>query len=195
MSTCCHGAGGCCHGSARRALPSKCCQERLIQATATFQLRTHRDSRAGWGTCVYRLISGLTDTVLGSPECVAMNLRNTRFGPAERLAKNRPMRALPFLILMVLVFPCTGATAGTLRCGSYLIQVGDDAFSVLAKCGEPTQRTTIAEPLYASSDGGGTYPTGLVGYRQVWRYDRGPMSFPVIIKIDDGVVQSIHFVR
>ena len=95
------------------------------------------------------------------------------------------MRALLFFILMVLVFPNTSATAGTLRCGSYLIQEGDDAFSVLAKCGEPTERMTITEPLYASSGDGGRYPTGLVGYTQVWRYDRGSMSFPVIIKIDE----------
>jgi Protein of unknown function (DUF2845) len=105
------------------------------------------------------------------------------------------MRALPFLILIALAFPFSSATAGTLRCGSHLVRVGDDAFSVLAKCGEPTERTTITEPIYATSADGETYPTGLVGYSQVWRYNRGPMSFPVIIKIDGGVVRSIHFVR
>jgi hypothetical protein len=34
-----------------------------------------------------------------------------------------------------------------------------------------------------------------VAYTQVWRYDRGPMQFPVIIRIVDGVVQSIRFVK
>jgi len=124
-----------------------------------------------------------------------MNLGNTWLRPDERSANERPIRALPLFFFMVLVFPYTSAIAGTLRCGSYLIEEGDDAFSVLAKCGEPTERTTITEPLYVASADGGFYPTGLVGYRQVWRYYRGPMSFPVIIKIDDGVVQSIHFVR
>jgi len=124
-----------------------------------------------------------------------MNLRNAWLGPDERSANERPIRALPLLFFMVLVFPYTSAIAGTLRCGSYLIEEGDDAFSVLAKCGEPTERTTITEPLYVASADGGIYPTGLVGHRQVWRYYRGPMSFPVTIKIDDGVVQSIHFVR
>jgi hypothetical protein len=104
------------------------------------------------------------------------------------------MRALLFFILLVLVSPYTSATAGTLRCGSYLVQEGEDAFSVLAKCGEPTERMTLTGPVYGSSAGGGTYPTGLVGYTELWRYDRGSMSFPVIIKIDDGVVQSIRFV-
>lgn len=104
------------------------------------------------------------------------------------------MRALLFFVLMAVIFPYGSATASTLRCGSYLVQEGDDAFSVLARCGEPTQRMTITEPIYASSADGGTYPTDLVGYTQVWRYDRGSMSFPVIIKIADGVVQSIRFV-
>jgi Protein of unknown function (DUF2845) len=112
----------------------------------------------------------------------------------ERSAKDRSVRALLFAALLVLAIPCS-ATAGTLRCGSYLIQEGDDASSVLAKCGEPTQRTTITAPVYASSPDGSTYPTGVVGYEQVWRYDRGPTQFPVIIKIADGVVRSIHFVK
>jgi len=105
------------------------------------------------------------------------------------------MRALLLSIFGVLLLPCTRATAETLRCGSYLIQEGDDAFAVVAKCGEPTQRTTITEPVYASSADGGAVPTEQVAYTQVWHYDRGPMQFPVLIKIVDGVVQSIHFVK
>lgn len=113
-----------------------------------------------------------------------------------RLPKDRPSRApLVSLILVLLAFNCASATAGTLRCGSYLIQEGDDAFSVLDKCGQPTQRMTIAQPAYASSADGGTYPTGVVANTELWRYDRGSGSFPVIIKIVDGVVQSIHFVK
>jgi hypothetical protein len=104
------------------------------------------------------------------------------------------MRALPLFILAV-VFPYTSATAETLRCGSYLIQEGDDAFSVIDKCGAPTNRTTITEPVYASAADGGTYPTGAVATSELWRYDRGPGSFPVLIKIVDGRVQSIHFVK
>ncbi len=99
-------------------------------------------------------------------------------------------------MVVALVFPYTNATAADmLRCGSYLIQEGDDASSVVAKCGEPTERTTITEPIYGSSPDGGNFFTGQVAYTQVWRYDRGPTQFPVIIKIVDGVVQSIRFVR
>ena len=106
------------------------------------------------------------------------------------------MRA-PRSILGVLVFlfACTSATAGTLRCGSYLIQEGDDAFSVIDKCGEPTNRMTITQPVYAGSDSDGTHPTGVVANTELWRYNRGSGSFPALITIVDGFVQSIRFVR
>jgi len=104
------------------------------------------------------------------------------------------LRALQLFIVAGLLSPYGRATADTLRCGSYLIQEGDDVFSVVAKCGEPTQRVAITEPVYASSAGGGSFPTGEIARTELWRYDRGSGSFPAIIRIADGVVQSIRFV-
>lgn len=112
--------------------------------------------------------------------------------PLPRSRRN-PTPLLSTFLLMLL--PYTSATADTLRCGSHLIQTGDDAFSVIDKCGQPTNRTTITEPIYATNANGGTYPTGEIGQTEVWRYDRGPQSFPAILKIVDGKVQSIHFVK
>jgi hypothetical protein len=100
-----------------------------------------------------------------------------------------------FWILVFLAQPCSVASADTLRCGSYLIQEGDDASSVLAKCGEPTQKSTISEPVYAVGVNGNSYATGEVAETQVWRYDRGSTQFPVIVKISGDVVRSIRFVR
>ncbi|HLY52659.1 MAG TPA: DUF2845 domain-containing protein [Steroidobacteraceae bacterium] len=94
---------------------------------------------------------------------------------------NRPARALLLFMLMALVLPYN-AMADILRCGSHLIQDGDDAFSVIDKCGEPTQRMTIADPVYFSS-------------AELWRYDRGARKFPALIRIVDGVVESIRFVK
>jgi len=95
---------------------------------------------------------------------------------------NRPARALPLFMLLALVLPYNAAMADTLRCGSHLIQDGDDAFSVIDKCGEPTQRMTIADPVYFSS-------------AELWRYDRGASKFPALLRIVDGVVESIRFVK
>ncbi len=105
------------------------------------------------------------------------------------------MRAMTFILLLSLPGVSSLASAETLRCGSYLIREGDDVFSVLSKCGEPTDKSTITEPVYASGPSGNTFPTGAVAETQVWRYNRGSGQFPVIIKISDGVVRSIHFVR
>lgn len=95
---------------------------------------------------------------------------------------DRPGRALLFLVFMASVLFCGSAMADTLRCGSHLVRDGDDAFSVIDKCGEPTQRMTITNPVYFNSS-------------ELWRYDRGSRQFPAIIRLVDGVVQSIRFVK
>jgi Protein of unknown function (DUF2845) len=105
------------------------------------------------------------------------------------------MRTALFWALIFLAEACCVASADTLRCGSYLIQEGDDASSVLAKCGEPTEKSTIREPVYAVGINGNEYATGEIAETQVWRYDRGSTQFPVIMKISGDVVRSIRFVR
>ena len=105
------------------------------------------------------------------------------------------MRITPVFVLLILALPHAVASADTLRCGSYLIQEGDDAFSVLAKCGEPTEKSTVTEPIFASNANGGSRDTGEVATTEIWRYNRGSSQFPVILRVSDGVVRSIHFVR
>jgi len=99
------------------------------------------------------------------------------------------MRFLSILAVTLMIQP---ALADTLRCGSVLIEVGSDASYVLAKCGEPTSKTTIVEPIWARGVYGGTYQVG-TSETQIWRYDRGPRQFPAVMKIADGVVQSLEF--
>ena len=99
------------------------------------------------------------------------------------------MRLLFILAVTLMIQP---ALADTLRCGSVLIEVGADASYVLAKCGEPTSKTIIAEPIWAGGVYGGAHQVG-TSQTQIWRYDRGPRQFPAVMKIADGVVQSIEF--
>ena len=93
-------------------------------------------------------------------------------------------------ILCVAFAPVRPAQAETLRCGSALIQPGDDAAYVLEKCGVPNQPPAAVVMRERSA---GFYPYGLLRTDR-WRYQRGPGKFPVVLTIgDDGRVQSVEF--
>lgn len=93
---------------------------------------------------------------------------------------------------VILVVASQSAIADTLRCGSSLIEVGSSEADVLAKCGQPTSKATITEPVWARAVNGNLYQSGTT-QSQIWRYDRGPRQFPAILKITDGVLQSLEF--
>ena len=103
------------------------------------------------------------------------------------------MRLLSVLVV-ALAFVALNRTAAAdpLRCGSVLIDVGVQASYVLAKCGEPASKTTVTEPIRARGIKGNEYQTGMT-QSEIWRYNRGGRQHPVILKIADGVVQSIDF--
>ena len=84
------------------------------------------------------------------------------------------------------------ARADFLRCGSALIEPGDSAAYTLEKCGEPSSSTTINEPFWARGVNGNVYQS--VNTRSgVWRYDFGRGKFPAMLRINDGIVESITF--
>jgi Protein of unknown function (DUF2845) len=101
------------------------------------------------------------------------------------------MRYLPLLAALWLT-QIPPAQAQILRCGSALIQVGMKADEVLTKCGAPSDKTTITEPVYARNPNGATFQTG-VATKELWRYDRGSGQFPAVLTIVDGAVDSIEF--
>ncbi len=79
------------------------------------------------------------------------------------------------------------AWADSLRCGSVLIEPGDDAGYVLKNCGEPNSGAASRGPADLR-------PPAEVFHASTWRYDRGPGKFPVVVVIgDDGRVAAIHF--
>ena len=104
-------------------------------------------------------------------------------------------------IRLAVALTCAGlaqmppALAETLRCGSVLIQPGDDIRYVLEKCGDPTSRITMTEPELANDINVNVYPIGIVRAGR-WRYHRAPGQFPVVLSIaDDGRVSAIEFER
>jgi hypothetical protein len=84
------------------------------------------------------------------------------------------------------------AHADTLRCGPDLIEQGDSAARVLDKCGEPTSKATIDEPIWAQDQNGNVYQSGTTR-SELWRYNFGPSRFPALLKVAGGFVQSITF--
>jgi len=84
------------------------------------------------------------------------------------------------------------AHADILRCGSNLIEQGDSAGRVIEKCGQPTSRDTITEPVWSVGVNGAQYQSGTTS-AELWRYNFGSAKFPALLKIVDGVVQSITF--
>jgi hypothetical protein len=61
------------------------------------------------------------------------------------------------------------AWADTLQCGTNLVNVGDEVYTLLEKCGEPTLK-----------DGDN------------WIYNQGPDSLVMVVQIAEGKVQSIQ---
>jgi hypothetical protein len=101
---------------------------------------------------------------------------------------------------MMLGFACVGfaamqpAAADTLRCGSVLIQPGDDALYVLEKCGGARSLAPIVHPALVSSVAGNVYQIGFTPSQ--WLITREPGQFRVVLTIGaDGRLETIAFER
>jgi len=91
--------------------------------------------------------------------------------------------------------PVQATLAETLRCGSVLIQPGDDARYVLEKCGEPITRAAILMPGSTRSIYGNVFQAGITRSDR-WLYQRSPGQFHAVLTIgDDGRVAAIEFER
>lgn len=100
------------------------------------------------------------------------------------------IRALLLAALLICGAPC--ARAETMRCGSVLIESGATRAYVQAKCGEPTSRSEISEPVRARRPNGTTYVVGTTT-REVWHYERGYGKLPVTLVFSEGVLRDIRF--
>jgi hypothetical protein len=82
------------------------------------------------------------------------------------------------------------ALAETLRCGSALIEPGDDAAYVLKNCGQPNSTDPISGPALTPEF---SLNPGAIFRAARWRYDRGIGKFPAVVVIgDDGRVEDIQ---
>jgi hypothetical protein len=97
--------------------------------------------------------------------------------------------ALPLLLLAVA--EAHGADVDTWRCSNTVISRNDPADKVLDRCGEPSARETVTEPVYARNANGGTRQIGVVE-RELWTYDRSN-RIPVRLTFEEGKITRIEY--
>jgi Protein of unknown function (DUF2845) len=80
-----------------------------------------------------------------------------------------------------------------LRCKNGLANVGMIAPQVLAKCGQP-QDKTVAELPVRVRNANGTIATAGTTRVERWTYERGYGRFPAVFTFEDGKLKSIELV-
>jgi hypothetical protein len=98
-----------------------------------------------------------------------------------------------FALTAMLVATATPAANDVFRCGSKLVDTSMTMDEVMARCGEPTQRTVEEIPQQVRRANGSTYVSGTV-IVETWTYDRGSSSFPAILRFEGGKLVSIEIV-
>ena len=84
------------------------------------------------------------------------------------------------------------AAAETFRCGQWIASPDMSVEELVEKCGEPTTKTVEVVDVYGpGASGKGKIKRGTVATEK-WTYDRGNQSFPMIVTIVDGEIQSME---
>ncbi len=101
------------------------------------------------------------------------------------------MKLLPVAVLTAgLVLTVTLARAETMRCGSWVVSPDTTVDDLLKKCGPPTTRQITREDVLARGVAG-SFKVG-ESVTEKWIYDRGSLSFTMVVTIIDGEVKSIE---
>jgi len=87
------------------------------------------------------------------------------------------------LLVLAGILAAGSSHAGSLRCGSRLVDEGDQAAELLAACGEPALRDTWNYPLPRG---------GYVADVEVWVYDLGPSQLLRLVKLNNGRITEVE---
>jgi|BarGraIncu00222A_1022003.scaffolds.fasta_scaffold02069_7 hypothetical protein len=104
------------------------------------------------------------------------------------------------LAFAVAVFAALPAAAQSLSCAGSLVEVGDGKPALIKKCGSPVRVEAVCVPRPALRGwilDGSAQPTQPIiaiecAPAEDWTYDRGPGTFPSIVRLRDAVVESIR---
>jgi hypothetical protein len=98
--------------------------------------------------------------------------------------------ALPLLVLAG--SGARGADVDSWRCSNVVISRGDPASKVLDRCGEPSARETVTEPVYARNANGSMRQIGEIE-RELWTFDRSN-RIPVRLTFEEGKITRIEYI-
>ena len=101
------------------------------------------------------------------------------------------MKLLPVTTLIAgLLLTATLASAETMTCGSWIVSPETTVEDLLKKCGPPTSRQVSTEDVRARGPAG-SFKVGETTTEK-WIYQRGSLSFTMVVTIVDGEVKSIE---
>ena len=100
------------------------------------------------------------------------------------------MQRIAALCALAVLLPNLALPDETFRCGSWLVSMPLSVEELVKKCGQPSSKKVSTEDVRAKVGGGGTQKIG-TATTEIWRYDRGSNSFPMIVTIVDGVIESL----
>ena len=80
-----------------------------------------------------------------------------------------------------------------MRCGGSLVRVGMIAQQIVAKCGEPQDKTVEEVPVRVRTRAGGVNNVGVTRVER-WTYDRGYGQFPALLTFEEGKLKSLELV-
>ena len=101
------------------------------------------------------------------------------------------MQRMAAICALVALLPNVALCDETFRCGSWLVSTPLTVAELVQKCGQPASKKVSTEDVRAKVGGGGSQKIG-TSTTEVWRYDRGSNSLPMIVTITDGVIQSLE---
>lgn len=88
----------------------------------------------------------------------------------------------------------------SLRCNGHLVGKGESPVALLHRCGEPIWRQPVCVPMlqlgwvvtpYRQNGPGAVLAAQCVPMEE-WTYDRGPGSFLGIVRLYNGVIESVR---
>ncbi|MCG6936310.1 MAG: DUF2845 domain-containing protein [Proteobacteria bacterium] len=84
--------------------------------------------------------------------------------------------------------------AGSLRCGSKLVSIGDSSFRVQSLCGEPSAKEHVAvnEKAVVQGNDQGVQESRKTVKVEKWTYNFGPGQLLKILTFSDGTLTKIE---